>query len=162
MKAVLQRVLNAKVMVEDSYVCGEIEQGLLILLGVINGDHAEECEILAKKIVTMRIFSDHNGKMNHSILDVKGNILLIPNFTLGADCSHGRRPYFSCSAPPEQAKPLFLRLASCLEQELGHAVQCGVFGAHMQIEATFSGPVTICLDTQQLKKTKISLHSKNQ
>lgn len=148
MKAVLQRVKMASVSVEGALV-DRIDAGLLVFLGVMKGDTESEVSLLAKKIAPMRIFQDDDGKMNLSLSQIGGGVLLIPNFTLGADCSHGRRPYFSGSAPPVEAEPLFLRFREELTTQLDKPIASGIFGAEMEISATLWGPVTLCLDTKE-------------
>lgn len=148
MKAVLQRVKRASVAVDGTTV-GEIQAGLLVFLGVMKGDTQTQAAVLANKIAPMRIFLDENDKMNLSVDQIGGAVLLIPNFTLGADCSHGRRPYFSGAAPPSEAEPLFLQFGELLSGQLCKPIQSGVFGAEMEISATLWGPVTICLDTAE-------------
>lgn len=144
MKAVIQRVLNASVSV-DGKVTGSIEKGYMILLGVGIGDTEEKCRALAAKISKLRIFSDENGKTNLSIRDVGGRMLVISQFTLFADCSHGNRPSFFDAAPPELANDLYERFCSELTA-LGLEPEKGVFGADMKIEMTADGPFTVCLE----------------
>ena len=144
MKAVIQRVLNASVSVEGS-VYGAIEKGYLILLGVGTGDTEEQCRALAAKISKLRIFSDENGKTNLSIRDVGGRILVVSQFTLFADCSHGNRPSFFDAAPPELANELYERFCSELGA-LGLTPEKGVFGADMKITMTADGPFTVMLE----------------
>lgn len=151
MRLLIQRVSHASVTV-DGRVTGEIEQGLAVLLGVMEGDTEAEAELLAKKLVELRIFTDENDKMNLSVSDVNGGILIISQFTLGADCSHGRRPSFIAAARPETAIPLYERFIECVKERFDGPVGTGVFGAHMEFELCNSGPVTIWMDTEDWKK----------
>ena len=147
MKAVIQRVLNARVTVEGKTV-GEIGRGFLILLGVGRGDSAETCRRLASKIAKLRIFSDENGKTNLSLGDVGGRILAVSQFTLFADCSHGNRPSFFDAAPPEEANMMYEKFCAELAG-LGFEPERGVFGAHMVIDMTADGPFTVIIDTEE-------------
>lgn len=150
MKAVVQRVAHAEVAVDEKTV-GSCQNGFLVLLGVAEGDTEKEAEILCKKIVNLRVFEDENGKMNRSILDIDGEMLVISQFTLMANCRHGNRPDFIAAAKPDVAIPLyeyFKKLAS----ESVRQVSCGIFGADMKVSLLNDGPVTIVLDTETLKK----------
>lgn len=149
MKAVIQRVREASVTV-DGRVVGQIGSGLAVLLGVVQGDTQVQADILAKKIVEMRIFTDERDKMNRSLLDIKGQALVVSQFTLAADCSHGRRPSFTQAARPEQARMLYEYFVGCVQQRCGQPVETGVFGADMAFALVNDGPVTICLDTDKL------------
>lgn len=149
MKAVIQRVREASVTV-DGRVVGQIGLGLAVLLGVVQGDTQVQADILAKKIVEMRIFTDEQDKMNRSLLDIKGQALVVSQFTLAADCSHGRRPSFTQAARPEQARMLYEYFVGCVQQRCGQPVETGVFGADMAFALVNDGPVTICLDTDKL------------
>lgn len=149
MRAVVQRVSSASVTAEGK-TAGEINGGLFILLGVAEGDTAAEAELLASKISYLRIFSDEEGKMNRSLLDIAGEALVVSNFTLYGDCRKGRRPYFVRAARPEAAEPLYEMFCSCLRDQGIKKVEKGVFGAHMVISQTDDGPVTILLDTDEL------------
>ncbi len=149
MKAVIQRVGSASVDVGGETV-GKIGHGLLVFLGVAAGDTEAEVETLAKKIVSLRVFSDENGKMNRSVRDVKGELLVVSQFTLLADCRHGNRPDFFSAAKPQDAIPLYEAFKARLSLEIGR-VACGVFGADMQVSLVNDGPVTILLDTALLK-----------
>ena len=144
MKAVIQRVLNAAVSVGGKTV-GEIEKGYMILLGVAASDTPEKCRALAAKISKLRIFADENGKTNLSISDVGGRILVVSQFTLFADCSHGNRPSFFDAAPPELANSLYERFCDDLSA-LGPTPEKGVFGADMKIKMTADGPFTVMLE----------------
>ena len=146
MKAVIQRVSRASVTVDGAAV-GEIGRGYLILLGVMNGDLAEEAALLAKKCAELRVNEDENGKMNRSLLDIGGEALVVSQFTLCADVSHGRRPSFTPSAPPQEAERLYLLFCSELQKNGVKNVQTGEFGADMQVSLVNDGPVTILYDT---------------
>lgn len=150
MRAVLQRVDLASVY-EQGNVIGSIEKGLLILLAVTHEDTKEQALALAKKTANMRIFSDGQGKMNLSLLDVDGHALVVPNFTLYADCSTGRRPYFAAAAQPEKAKELYEEFVTRLAAQGVKRVETGKFGADMKVSLTNDGPVTIIVDTNELR-----------
>lgn len=149
MKAVIQRVKYATVKV-DNKIIGECKQGFMILLGVIDGDTENDADKLIKKIPVLRIFEDENGKMNKSLLDIDGEILVVSQFTLAADCSHGRRPSFTASAPPDIANELYKYLVGELKTAGVKSVQTGEFGADMAVELLNDGPVTIVLDSKEL------------
>lgn len=151
MKAILQRVSDARVDIENKTV-GQIEKGFLILLGVENGDEQRDAEVLAAKISGLRIFTDENDKMNLSLTDVGGGVLVISNFTLCADCSHGRRPSFISAARPETAEPLYEYFCKKMTDNGISRVEKGVFGADMQVSLTNDGPVTIEINSKDLKK----------
>ena len=144
MKAVVQRVQKGGVTVGGKLI-GHISSGLVILLGVGLEDDRDVAQKLAQKIARMRIFEDDQGKMNLSLLDVGGDVLVVPQFTLYADTSKGHRPSFTKAAPPDQAQPLASYFAACLQEE-GVGVQQGEFGAHMLVEILNDGPVTIVLE----------------
>ncbi len=150
MKAVLQRVKRASVEVDGKTV-GECGYGLLILLGVAQGDCERDAEALAKKICAHRIFTDENGKMNLSLRDIDGEALVISQFTLLANYRHGNRPEFLMSAPPDEANRLYEYFVSLLRAEIKH-VGTGVFGAHMDVSLVNYGPVTIVMDSDVLLK----------
>ncbi len=152
MKAVIQRVSSASVEVEGQIV-GSCQKGYLILLGVAEGDTELDAELLCKKIVALRIFRDENDKMNLSIRDIDGEALVISQFTLLANYRHGNRPDFLESAKPDEAKRLYEYFKGLLARELRH-VECGIFGADMKVCLTNDGPVTICMDSEVLKKKK--------
>ena len=152
MKAVLQRVSSAEITINGEYSNGTIGQGLMVLLGVMEGDEEPQAEFLAKKIIGLRIFSDCNGKQNLSLQDVEGEILVVSNFTLGADCSHGRRPFYANAAAPDKAARLYRYFLECLQKEGPKRLVTGVFGAHMDISMTADGPVTVILDTKEVGK----------
>lgn len=151
MKAILQRVKHAEVTVEGETV-GAIAQGFLILLGVEQGDDEKEAEVLADKIAGLRIFTDENDKMNLSLADVGGEVLVISNFTLCADCSHGRRPNFIAAARPETAQPLYEFFCRRMSGNGVKRVERGVFGADMQVSLLNDGPVTIDINSKDLKR----------
>jgi len=146
MKAVIQRVTRASVRVEGRTV-GRIESGLLVLLGVAKGDGETDGRYLAEKIRTVRIFSDEQGKMNCSLSDIGGSVLLVSQFTLLARTANGRRPSFDAAATPDEAKRLYEGVATGLRAQ-GIPVQTGVFAAHMQVELLNDGPVTFVLDSR--------------
>ncbi len=150
MKAILQRVSNAQVEVEGEIV-GKIDKGFLILLGVENGDEERDAKALADKISVLRIFTDENDKMNLSLSDVGGSVLVISNFTLCADCSHGRRPNFIAAARPETAKPLYEYFCRKMSENGIARVEKGVFGADMKVSLLNDGPVTIEINSKDLK-----------
>ena len=147
MRAVVQRVSHALVRV-DGEVTGEIHQGLLVLVGFAPGDTDADLEWMAEKLQGLRVFGDAEGNMNLAVGDVGGAVLLVPNFTLYADCRKGRRPGFSNAAPPERAAELFQQFCEKMGQRV--PVQRGVFGAHMHVELTNDGPVTLLLDSSKL------------
>ena len=148
MRAVLSKVKSASVRVDGKTV-GQIGQGFLILLGVTHDDTEVQCRKLADKLCSLRIFDDENDKINLSLDDVGGEILVISQFTLYGNCRKGRRPEFLSAARPETAIPLYERvIALCREQ--GFRVETGVFGADMQVLSQNDGPVTILLDTKEL------------
>ncbi len=150
MKAVIQRVKHSSVTV-DGKLISKIENGFMILLGVMDGDTKEDADKLVKKIPYLRIFEDENGKMNLSLLDTFGEILLVSQFTLCADCSHGRRPSFINSAPPAEANALYEYVSDELKKAGVKDVKTGVFGADMKVDLLNDGPVTIILDSKELK-----------
>ena len=152
MKAVVQRVSHAEVAVDGSTV-GSCERGFLVLLGVAAGDTKQDAELLCKKIVNLRIFRDEAGKMNRSIQDIDGEMLVISQFTLMANCRHGNRPDFLASAKPDEAIPLYEYFKELAAQSV-RRVECGIFGADMKVSLLNDGPVTIILDTDTLKKEK--------
>ena len=143
MKAVLQRVSEARVVVDDA-VAGEIGPGLLVLLGVERDDGEAEAEYLARKTAALRIFEDGDGRMNRSVVDVDGAVLVVSQFTLCADLSRGNRPGFSGAAAPEVADRLYRHFTEALAGH-GVAVETGVFRAHMAVQLINDGPVTILL-----------------
>ena len=152
MIAVLQRVTRASV-TADGVPAGSCGAGFVILLGVLEGDGEEEARLLAEKISKFRIFSDENGKMNLSLGDIGGEVLIVSNFTLGANYSHGNRPDFMASAHPSAAEPLYEHFVSLMKERVSH-VATGVFGADMSIDMVADGPVTVVMDSEKLKKRK--------
>jgi len=146
-RAVIQRVSEASVVVEDEKVAN-IQQGLLVLLGIEIEDTKEDADWLANKISALRILSDSEGKMNNSILDVDGDVIVVSQFTLHAKTKKGNRPSYIKSARPEQAIPLYELFKEELSQLIGKKVQSGVFGANMQVSLINDGPVTIIIDTK--------------
>ncbi|MFA5079047.1 MAG: D-aminoacyl-tRNA deacylase [Dehalococcoidia bacterium] len=146
MKALLQRVSRSEVTV-DGRVTGRIGRGFLILLGVGADDGEKDADYLADKIVNLRVFSDDNSKFNLSALQIKAELLVISQFTLLADTSHGRRPSFIGAAPPEMAEKLYNYFIDRISQT-GLKVQAGIFGAHMLVTIVNDGPVTIMLDSK--------------
>ncbi len=149
MIAVLQRVDRAAVRVDGKTV-GEIGKGLLVLLGVAEQDSLHDGELLAKKIASCRIFEDENEKMNLSVKDIGGGVLVVSNFTLLADYSHGNRPSYFGAAAPQRAQMLYLDFVRCMRQEIAQ-VEKGSFGADMRIDMEANGPVTIVMDSEVLK-----------
>ena len=152
MKAVIQRVSSASVAV-DNQIVGSCDKGYLILLGVAQGDTEEDAELLCKKIAGLRIFRDENEKMNLSIRDIDGEALVISQFTLLANYRHGNRPDFLESAKPDEANRLYEYFKGLLSKEI-RRVECGIFGADMKVSLVNDGPVTICMDSEILKKKK--------
>ena len=148
MRAVLTRVNSASVTI-DGTVHGKIGKGFLILLGVGPNDTEKECRYLAEKMLGLRVFEDENGKMNVSLADAGGQVLVVSQFTLYGNCRKGRRPSFTEAAPPDLGNRLYEQfLKDC--EELGFPPQHGQFGADMQVESVNDGPVTLILDTDQL------------
>ena len=143
MIAVVQRVLNASVTVEVPPHCESIKDGLCIFLGIETGDDSSQAKWMAKKLSNLRLFKDENEKMNLSLQDIGGELLLISQFTLAGDCSKGNRPSFIRAAQPEIAEPLVHLVRDFLQIEHKIAVKTGVFGAIMKIELTNDGPVTL-------------------
>ena len=152
MKAVIQRVSSARVVVDGECV-GSCENGYMILLGVAAGDTEEDADLLCRKIVNLRIFRDEHDKMNRSIKDIDGEMLVISQFTLLANYRHGNRPDFLESAKPEEANRLYEYFKAIASREV-RRVESGVFGAHMEVTLTNDGPVTIVMDSEVLKKKK--------
>jgi D-aminoacyl-tRNA deacylase len=148
MRAVLQRVSRAAVVIDGETV-GAIERGLLVLLGVAPADTPDEAQWLAEKAAGLRIFRDEAGKMNLSVADIGGGVLVVSQFTLYGDCRKGRRPSFLDAAPPEVAVPLYEAFVNAL-RALGLPVATGRFGAMMQVELINDGPVTLILDTKEV------------
>lgn len=146
MKAVIQRVTRASVEV-DGQIVGRIAAGLLVLLGVAQGDGETDGRYLVEKIRMLRIFADEQGKMNRSLTDIGGSVLLVSQFTLLGRTTNGRRPSFDEAAPPDEAKRLYEAVAAELTAQ-GIPVETGVFAAHMQVELLNDGPVTLVLDSR--------------
>ena len=142
MKAILQRVTFAEVKVDEKTV-GKIDNGFLILLGVAEGDTEKEADALSAKVATLRVFTDENDKMNLSLADIDGEVLVISNFTLYADCSHGRRPNFMKAAKPDIAEPLYEYFCKKMSDNGVRKVEKGIFGADMKVSLLNDGPVTI-------------------
>ena len=151
MRAVLTRVNSASVTI-DGQLHGKIQKGFLILLGVGPNDTETQCRYLAEKILGLRIFEDENEKMNLSISDVDGQLLVVSQFTLYGNCRKGRRPSFTDAAPPELGNAMYERFLEICG-ELGYPPQHGQFGADMQVESVNDGPVTLILDTDILMDT---------
>jgi D-tyrosyl-tRNA(Tyr) deacylase len=147
MRAVIQRVLEASVKIEDQSV-SRIGGGLLVLLGVEEGDTAEDVAWLSGKVARLRIFSDPEGKMNQSVLDMGGEIIVVSQFTLHASTKKGNRPSFLKSAAPTISEPLYEEFCNALERETAMPVGRGVFGADMKVALVNDGPVTILIDSR--------------
>ena len=146
MRAIVQRVSEARIKIDGETV-GEIGRGLLVLLGIAKSDAAEQARGLADKIVSLRIFSDAEGKMNLDLAEVSGAVLVVSQFTLYGDCSKGRRPSFIDAAPPEIAIPLYEAFINAVKAH-GIPTATGRFGAMMQVDLTNDGPVTLILDSK--------------
>lgn len=147
MRAVIQRVTQASCTV-DNRISGQIENGLVVLVGIEEEDSEEDMQWLSQKIVNMRIFSDEQGLMNKSIQEVNGNILLISQFTLFAQTKKGNRPSFIRAAKPDKARPMYEEMLSYLSLLIQKEVQSGIFGADMKIDLRNDGPVTIIMNTK--------------
>jgi len=148
MRAIIQRVSRAEVRVEGAVV-GAVGKGLLVLLGVAEGDDDEAARFLADKVAALRIFEDAAGKMNLALAEVGGGVLVVSQFTLLGDLRKGNRPSFTAAAPPERANALYERFCALL-REKGLTVATGVFRAHMDVELVNDGPVTVMLDSTRL------------
>ncbi len=146
MRAVIQRVTQASCTV-DGNITGQINIGLLVLLGIEDADTEDDLQWLAQKICSLRIFGDENGLMNKALADVRGNILLISQFTLFAQTKKGNRPSFIRAARPGKAIPLYEKMIAKLEEVTGQKIATGIFGADMKISLINDGPVTIIMDT---------------
>ena len=149
MKVVLQRAKYAEFKVEEKIV-GKIENGLLIFLGIGKNDNENIADKLVKKICNMRIFEDENNKMNKSIKDINGDILLVSQFTLYANCKSGNRPSFIDACEPKKANELYEYFKKSCKQELKKNIESGIFGANMKVELLNDGPVTILLNSEEL------------
>lgn len=147
MRAVIQRVSEASCKV-DGRITGQVQQGLLVLLGIEDADTLDDAQWLAQKITAMRIFSDENGLMNKALADIDGSILLISQFTLFAQTKKGNRPSFIRAARPEKAIPLYEQMLILLKELTGKPTEAGIFGADMKISLVNDGPVTIIVDTK--------------
>jgi len=154
MRALIQRVTHASV-IADGVPTGAIEKGFLVFLGVTENDTEQEVELLTEKLLKLRIFPDEDGKTNCSLQDVNGSLLVISQFTLCADCRKGTRPSFSHAAKPDLANRLYELFLEKCRAVIPH-VDCGVFGAHMDVSLCNDGPFTIWLDTDDLKKPRNS------
>jgi D-tyrosyl-tRNA(Tyr) deacylase len=147
MRAVIQRVSSASVKV-DGRITGEIQQGLLLLVGIEDSDAKEDLEWLSGKIVNLRIFNDEEGVMNKSVKDIEGGVLIVSQFTLHAATKKGNRPSYIRASKPEIAVPLYEQFKQQLTADLGKEIHSGIFGADMKVELLNDGPVTIIIDTK--------------
>lgn len=147
MRALLQRVLNAQVSV-DGEICGKISEGLCVFLGVTGDDTEKDLQWLVEKLVNLRIFEDEDGKMNNSLLDVEGEMLIISQFTLYGICKKGRRPSFKGAADASYAEAMYEKFIERVKQT-GIKVQTGIFQTHMNVELNNDGPVTLMIDTKE-------------
>lgn len=150
MRAVIQRVHQAQITI-DREETRQTGRGLVVFLGVLRGDTEKQADFLAEKVYGLRIFPDENDKMNLSLPDVGGEVLVVSNFTLGTDCKKGRRPSFDMAAPPEEANALYLRFVEQLRTQ-GVRVETGEFGAYMEVLVSNDGPVTLIIDTEKIGK----------
>ena len=147
MRAVIQRVSEASVTVKGAII-GQIQRGLMVLVGIVNEDDISDIEWLSNKIIHMRIFEDDNGVMNKSLLEVGGEILLVSQFTLHASTKKGNRPSYIAAAKPEVSIPLYEAMIQQLQKDLGASIQTGKFGADMKVALINDGPVTITIDSK--------------
>jgi D-tyrosyl-tRNA(Tyr) deacylase len=147
MRAVIQRVSEASVTVEGAII-GQIQQGLMVLVGIVNEDDTSDIEWLSNKIIHMRIFDDENGVMNKSLVEIGGALLLVSQFTLHASTKKGNRPSYIAAAKPEISIPLYEAMIQQLEKDLGSSIQTGKFGADMKVALINNGPVTITIDSK--------------
>ena len=148
MKFVIQRVSQAEVVVEE-YTVGKIDQGLMVLVSICNNDTKEIADKLVNKLIHLRIFEDENGKSNLSVQDIHGDLLIISQFTLYADCRKGNRPSYTNAGNPDLANELYEYIIVQCEREFSN-VQHGVFGAHMKVSLLYDGPFTIIFDSDQM------------
>ncbi len=150
MRAVIQRVHSAVCRV-DGEITGQCGRGFCVMLGIREGDNELEARLLADKIVKMRVFKDENGKLNRSLLDVGGSMLVISNFTLCGDCHHGNRPDFGAAMKPDGSKPLYDHFVELIGERIGaDKVGTGMFGGHMHIDLDLNGPITIVMDSDKI------------
>lgn len=152
MRAVVQRVTAARVVVENNIV-GEIGHGLLVFLGVARGDEKKDIDFMLRKIPHLRIFDDEEGNLNRSLMDIEGHMMVVSQFTLYGDCRRGLRPSFDQAASPALARELYQAFIAGLESKNIAQVEQGVFGAYMKVEICNDGPVTIVLDSREGSKT---------
>ena len=148
MRFVIQRVKKSTVEVENKIV-GKIDKGFLVLIGITHDDTEKIADVMIKKLLNLRVFSDENDKMNLGLKDVNGELLLVSQFTLYADCKKGNRPSFTDAAKPELANRLYEYIIDKCKEN-GYSVQTGIFGADMKVELLNDGPVTIILDSKEL------------
>ncbi len=147
MKVVIQRVSKASVTINQKKVAN-IQEGLLVLLGIVDNDTTDDINWLVRKIANLRIFNDENGVMNNSLLDINGNVIVVSQFTLHASTKKGNRPSYIKAAKPTIAIPLYKNFVSTLEKEINKKVQTGEFGADMKVDLLNDGPVTIIIDSK--------------
>ncbi|MGC6427384.1 MAG: D-aminoacyl-tRNA deacylase [Akkermansiaceae bacterium] len=147
MRVILQRVLEASVTV-DGEIVSKIAKGLLVFLGIEEADTSEDLGWLSEKVARLRIFEDSEGKMNQSLIDQKGDLLVVSQFTLYANTKKGNRPSFIKAAHPDQAKPFYEQFCTALELKINKPVRCGIFGADMKVALANDGPVTIFIDSK--------------
>lgn len=151
MRAVIQRVSRAQITI-DYQETREIGRGLVVFLGVMKGDTEAQGEFLSEKVQGLRIFPDENGKMNLSLADIDGELLVVSNFTLGTDCKKGRRPSFDLAAPPQEAEQLYRHFVEHARSLGIRKVETGEFGAHMDVLCANDGPITLIIDTEKIGK----------
>ena len=151
MRAVIQRVSRAEITI-DHRETRSIGPGLVVFLGVMQGDGESQADFLAEKVHGLRVFTDENQKMNLSLEDVQGELLVVSNFTLGTDCKKGRRPSFDLAAPPQEADRLYQRFVTHAKEQGIRKVETGEFGAHMDVLCANDGPVTLMIDTEKIGK----------
>ena len=149
LRLVIQRVTEASVTIAGECV-GTIDRGLVVLIGIGQGDTVQTVDRLIEKLINLRVFADESGKMNRSVIEIKGSLLLISQFTLYADCRKGRRPAFTAAAAPDQAKTLYETFVERC-RDTGVPVACGIFAADMQVSLINDGPVTILLDSSDFE-----------